>query len=664
MALSNSVISGLWAAAVVIGMLVVGIREVAPEGNIMAGIAAWLSALMARVDRTMIYWTLFYGAFLCAVVCGGVYSWIHGRIVAARPHARPCPETTIEPCMLLSATKLSAAFAAGTLSSLFVTNCYIKHIQRINPFLNAMVYELFDEAREQAKAADAAWAAWRKNRTGRPQPHWLMGVPCTIKECIHVKGCPNTSGHPRRKHIVSASDSAAVARLRATGCVFLGLTNVSELCMWMEANNKVYGITCNPYDTRRLVGGSSGGEGAAVAACFSAFGLGSDVGGSIRMPAFFNGVYGYKASSHLIPNRGQHPGARGQINHLLTTGPLCRFAEDLLPLARVIAEGGFLEDGRLYPQCPPLPATVHCNLSNVADIRSHQPGGVPKPPSKKRLRVFAVTDFGLLLVPVAAAQKKAVLHVAAHLEQRYGADITVLNFRDPSQNRPVPSSAQVPKGWELFKVILPMWTAHMTHDKAERSFIDFMSEGRLEGPLQPYVEFIKWIFGKSAHTAMSIGLCVIERTDELFNSDKRRKMQLDMGYEFRQALQRELGDDAVIICPTYPLPAPKHHEPTWLPFQWQYTAAFNLTQNPAINVPIWDDVACGSPAPSYETARMAGLPADHYLPKGIQVVSAWGNDGLALSVAAMLDRDGVSGYRYPSWVSAPEGVSLSPHVHA
>ncbi|CUG93264.1 amidase-like protein, putative [Bodo saltans] len=441
--------------------------------------------------------------------------------------------------------------------------------------------------------------------------------------------------------------------------------------MWMEANNKVYGITCNPYDTRRLVGGSSGGEGAATAACFAAFGLGSDVGGSIRMPAFFNGVYGYKASAHLIPNRGQHPGARGQINHLLTTGPLCRFAEDLLPVARVIAEGGFLEDPVAYAPCPPLPLKVHTNLSDITSIRKHHQGIPSSSPlgnvsaPKKKLRVFAITDFGLFLVPVAAAEKKAVLHVAAHLEHRYGAEVTVLNLRDPKENRPLPSVEQLPEGWDLFKMVLPMWTAHMTHDKEERTFIDFMSEGRLEHePLEPYREFIKWIFGRSAHTAMSVGLCVIEKTDELFNMEGLRAKQLAMGYRFRDAIQRELGDDAIIVCPTYPIPAPKHHEPTWKPFQWLYTAAFNVSQSPSVNVPVWDDVACGSAAPSYEAARMAGLPADHYIPKGVQIVSGWGNDALALSVAAMLDRDGVCGFRYPSWVSAPDGMSLSPHHHA
>lgn len=141
-------------------------------------------------------------------------------------------------------------------------------------------------------------------------------------ECI---GCPNSSGHPIRKDVICTMDSPVVHNFREAGAVILGVTNTSELCMWYESSNYNYGITCNPYDTRCLVGGSSGGEGAAAGAVFSTFSLGSDIGGSIRMPAFFNGVYGHKASPHYISNRGQHPGAKTSANHYMTTGPITRF---------------------------------------------------------------------------------------------------------------------------------------------------------------------------------------------------------------------------------------------------------------------------------------------------------------------------------------------------
>jgi fatty acid amide hydrolase 2 len=138
----------------------------------------------------------------------------------------------------------------------------------------------------------------------------LHGVPCTIKECFALVGHAADVGLPARVGLRPSADAPAVTRLRDAGAIPVGVTNVSELCMWMESFNRVYGRTNNPYDPSRIVGGSSGGEGAIVGSGASLFGLGSDVGGSIRMPAFFNGVFGHKCSAGLIPNSGQYPRGR------------------------------------------------------------------------------------------------------------------------------------------------------------------------------------------------------------------------------------------------------------------------------------------------------------------------------------------------------------------
>ena len=105
--------------------------------------------------------------------------------------------------------------------------------------------------------------------------------------------------------------------MKSAGCILLAVTNVSELCMWMESNNKVYGRSNNPYHTGRTVGGSSGGEGCVISAGGSGWGVGSDVGGSIRMPAFFNGIFGHKPSTGIVENAGQLPKAYGVINTYL-----------------------------------------------------------------------------------------------------------------------------------------------------------------------------------------------------------------------------------------------------------------------------------------------------------------------------------------------------------
>lgn len=228
-----------------------------------------------------------------------------------------------------SAVALARRIRERSVTARAVVDAHIAHLERCNPTLNALVADRFAEARAEADLADEAV------RRGAPLGP-LHGVPCTIKEAFALTGMPNTSGLVARKGLRATRDATAVQRLRAAGAIPLGVTNVSELCMWMESDNRVYGRSNNPYDPRRIVGGSSGGEGAVVGAGGAPFGLGSDIGGSIRMPAFFNGVFGHKPSAGLVPGSGQFPMATGAATRYLTTGPLARRAEDLYPLLSVM----------------------------------------------------------------------------------------------------------------------------------------------------------------------------------------------------------------------------------------------------------------------------------------------------------------------------------------
>ena len=163
-------------------------------------------------------------------------------------------------------------------------------------------------------------------------------MPCTIKESIAVAGMPNCAGLVARRELRAERTAPTAQRLLDAGAIPLGVTNTSELTMWIESHNHVYGRTHNAYDPRRTAGGSSGGEGAAVGAGLAPIGLGCDIGGSIRLPAFFNGVFGHKPTPGLVPNSGQFPvtprrGRRG----CCAIGPLARRGEDLMPALRVLA---------------------------------------------------------------------------------------------------------------------------------------------------------------------------------------------------------------------------------------------------------------------------------------------------------------------------------------
>ncbi len=164
----------------------------------------------------------------------------------------------------------------------------------------------------------------------------FWGVPCSIKECFAAKDMPHsgTSGLLSRQGVGSSRDAPTVHRMRAAGFIALANTNTSELCMWYESSNRLHGRTGNMYHPGRMVGGSSGGEACLVSGAGAPVGLGSDVGGSIRLPAHFNGVWGHKPSGGLVPNMGQYPAVNSPI---LCTGPLTRHAVDLWPLLRLLA---------------------------------------------------------------------------------------------------------------------------------------------------------------------------------------------------------------------------------------------------------------------------------------------------------------------------------------
>ena len=231
-----------------------------------------------------------------------------------------------------SATALARAIREGEVSSREVLEAHIEMCERYQPRTGAIAVERFDAARDEADAADARIA---NDHDGELPP--LLGVPCTIKESFAVKGMPNCAGLVARRDHRAETTAPTVQRLIDAGAIPLGLTNISELTLWCESDNRVYGRSSTPYDPSRAAGGSSGGEGAAVGSGASPFGLGSDIAGSIRVPAFFCGVFGHKPSNGLVPHTGSYPIPHGEAKRLLGFGPLARRGEDLMPVLRILS---------------------------------------------------------------------------------------------------------------------------------------------------------------------------------------------------------------------------------------------------------------------------------------------------------------------------------------
>ncbi|WJR79519.1 amidase [Bradyrhizobium sp. NP1] len=262
------------------------------------------------------------------------------------------------PIILASASELATAIRTKQLTSKAVVEAHLDRIAQVNPKLNAIVQLTAEIARKEADEADAALA---RGEIKGP----LHGVPMTIKDTLETSGVICTGGTKGRANYVPKADATAVARLRAAGAIFLGKTNVPELAGAIESDNLVYGRTNNPYDLARTPGGSSGGEAAIVAACGSPLGLGTDAGGSIRIPAHFCGLAAIKPTSGRVPRTGQFPlplGARASVFHVSL---IARRVEDLA-LALPIISGPDFRDNSIVGMPLLDPKTVTLNGLRVA----------------------------------------------------------------------------------------------------------------------------------------------------------------------------------------------------------------------------------------------------------------------------------------------------------
>ena len=231
--------------------------------------------------------------------------------------------------MDLSLIETVEAIRRRKISPIEVAQTYLDRIERLNPSLNAIV-TVAPDVLDRARAAEAA--LMRGEAVGP-----LHGVPVTIKDTIETAGLRTTSGSTIRGNYVPLADAPAVARLKQAGAIILGKTNTSEMAMDYTADNPVFGRTVHPLDAKLTPGGSSGGEGVAIAAGMSPAGIGSDLAGSIRIPAHFCGVAGLKPTTGRVPGEGQFPPSTGPYALGAVIGPIARTVRDLQLMFRVLS---------------------------------------------------------------------------------------------------------------------------------------------------------------------------------------------------------------------------------------------------------------------------------------------------------------------------------------
>jgi fatty acid amide hydrolase 2 len=415
---------------------------------------------------------------------------------------------------------------------------FIDRVQEVNPLLNCVVDERFADALKEAEDADKLIASGTMTEEEIIAKKPFLGVPISTKDCIMVKGLLNTSGLYHRRDFRGDKDAPAIAQMREAGAIPFCITNTSELCMWWESVNCVHGRTNNPYDCNRIVGGSSGGEGAIQGAAASPFGIGSDIGGSIRMPAFFNGIFGHKPTRFVINNDGQHPAPYcDEQASMLSSGPMCRYACDLKPMMKVMA---------IKEKLPQL------KLDEPIDV--------------KKLKIYyQENDLGGHLVsPVDKDIQEAFRKVINYFKNTLKVEVNRVQIQ-----RTKNTSA--------------MWLANMKSTKSPA----FMTQ--IAGPgnkANAFAELGKWIFGRSHHTFIAIMTALTEQFGVEPGSEKHQYLLSERDKiieDFRGILKDEMS---VFLYPTHPTVAPYHNEPMFRAFNFSYTALINLLQLPACTIPL------------------------------------------------------------------------------
>ena len=259
----------------------------------------------------------------------------------------------------LNAASIATALGRGEASSRDVTMAHLQRIEDVDGRVHAFTEVLRDDALAAAEASDA-----RRRRGEARGP--LDGVPVTVKECFDMAGRDTTLGLPSWRGRTAARDAALVELLREAGAVILGRTNLSQTMLFVEARNPLFGQTSNPWSSAHSPGGSSGGEGAAIAAGMSPLGIGTDIGGSIRVPAAFCGICGIKPSLDRLPMRGYQAVLSGQEAVRGMGGPLARSVGDLALFFRALDPRRMSElDARVPPVAWEAPDEVSIRAMRV-----------------------------------------------------------------------------------------------------------------------------------------------------------------------------------------------------------------------------------------------------------------------------------------------------------
>jgi len=447
----------------------------------------------------------------------------------------------VNPCTL-SASELARLIAQGAITAREAVDAYIARIEQVNGALNAVVVKRYDEARTEADAID------QRRAQGETLPP-LAGVPVTVKECLDLTGTASTFGLPGRVATRAKTDDPYVGRLRAAGAIVVAKTNVAQLLIFTESDNPVYGRTNNPFNLERSCGGSSGGEGAILGAGASALGLGTDIGGSVRIPAAFCGISSLRPTAGRCPDVGRGSIPVGQRAVVSQVGPMGRFVEDLALALQLI------------------------NGSHGIDTLATVPLGDFRKVDVAALRVAAVSDDGVMAPSAAVARG---VGDAAEILRAAGAQIIPWN---------------VLPGAEAVDLILGCFSA----DRG-RGMGDLVRGGKVDPRVRQNLILAALPHWSRRAIAALLPPLGQKRTAAIVRGfasgsafDYWRVTERVMEFEarFRDELDRAKGGPIdLVLMPAYAVPAIPHKATINMPFAGSYALFSPILGYPAGVVPV------------------------------------------------------------------------------
>jgi fatty acid amide hydrolase len=508
----------------------------------------------------------------------------------------------------LPASALAARIERGEISSVEAVSAQIARIEEVDGMLNAVVVRRFEEALDEARAADALRA--RGDALGA-----LHGVPVTVKECFDVTGTPSTFGLTTRTDDRATADDPYVARWRAAGAVVIAKTNLSQLMIFIESDNPVYGRTNNPWNIERTCGGSSGGEGALVAAGGSPLGLGTDIGGSLRNPANYNGIASLMPTQGRLDDTTRLDVFSGQRSIVSQAGPIARTVADL-ELGLEVANGGREPDV--------LPARTLREPREV-DVRG--------------LRIGVYEQLGSFRASPALA--RAAREAAAILSD-LGAD--VVPFKPP----------RVEHAMDLFYGILSA--------DGGRGAIAALGKGPRDkrvAQLFDIVSLPRWRISIIERLLALTGeQSLLEAVRNYGFSDARHYWELaaaaiDYRAAFAGAMNAAPGGPIdAIVCPPGGLPAIRHGASIDVSTAGAYAPLYNLLGYPCGTIP-FTRVRAGEETertPSRDRVANAALASERGsagLPAGVQVVARPWREDVAFAIMYVLEEAARARHGFP-----------------